>query len=151
MCAQFHAKEDLIASASLDNTVRVWDVSGLRKKSAAPGMIADDHRNPPDLFGSTDAIVKVCNDYRLFILASISHLVACDICVQFGLTITLSPAPACASPTVVTLFSSCLFSVLSLPSTFSRATIVVSTGLHSTQPCPCASQPRMIAKSRSGA
>jgi WD40 repeat protein len=32
----FHPKEDLIVSASLDQTVRVWDISGLRKKSVAP-------------------------------------------------------------------------------------------------------------------
>lgn len=37
MCAQFHPKEDLVASASLDQTVRVWDIGGLRKKSVAPG------------------------------------------------------------------------------------------------------------------
>ena len=29
MCAQFHPTEDLIVSASLDQTVRVWDISGL--------------------------------------------------------------------------------------------------------------------------
>lgn len=29
MCAQFHPSEDLIVSASLDQTVRVWDISGL--------------------------------------------------------------------------------------------------------------------------
>ena len=28
MCAQFHPTEDLVASASLDQTVRVWDISG---------------------------------------------------------------------------------------------------------------------------
>jgi WD40 repeat protein len=28
MCAQFHPSEDLIVSASLDQTVRVWDISG---------------------------------------------------------------------------------------------------------------------------
>ena len=32
MCAQFHPAEDIIVSASLDQTVRVWDISGLRKK-----------------------------------------------------------------------------------------------------------------------
>ena len=37
MCAQFHASEDLIVSASLDQTVRVWDISGLRKKNVSPG------------------------------------------------------------------------------------------------------------------
>jgi coatomer protein complex subunit alpha (xenin) len=41
MSAQFHPKEDLIVSASMDQTVRVWDISGLRKGSpnnSAPGM-----------------------------------------------------------------------------------------------------------------
>lgn len=28
MCAQFHPAEDLVVSASLDQTVRVWDISG---------------------------------------------------------------------------------------------------------------------------
>ena len=28
MCAQFHPSEDLLLSASLDQTVRVWDISG---------------------------------------------------------------------------------------------------------------------------
>lgn len=37
MCAAFHPKEDLVVSASLDQTVRVWDISGLRKKTVAPG------------------------------------------------------------------------------------------------------------------
>ena len=39
MCAQFHASEDLIVSASLDQTVRVWDISGLRKKNVSPGKL----------------------------------------------------------------------------------------------------------------
>ena len=38
MCAQFHLKEDLVVSASLDQIVRVWDISGLRKKNVAPGL-----------------------------------------------------------------------------------------------------------------
>lgn len=37
MCAGFHPKDDLVVSASLDQTVRVWDISGLRKKTVAPG------------------------------------------------------------------------------------------------------------------
>jgi WD40 repeat protein len=28
MCAQFHPKEDLIVSASLDQTIRIWDITG---------------------------------------------------------------------------------------------------------------------------
>ena len=41
MCAQFHPSEDLIVSASLDQTVRVWDISGLRKKNVSPGKLGD--------------------------------------------------------------------------------------------------------------
>ena len=39
MSAQFHPKEDLVVSASMDQTVRVWDISGLRKNTpnTAPG------------------------------------------------------------------------------------------------------------------
>lgn len=40
MCAQFHPKDDLVVSASLDQTVRVWDISGFRKKNVAPTNIA---------------------------------------------------------------------------------------------------------------
>lgn len=61
MSAQFHPKEDLVVSASLDQTVRVWDMSGLRKKTVAPGAAhLDDHRSQRegDLFGSSDAYVK---------------------------------------------------------------------------------------------
>jgi coatomer protein complex subunit alpha (xenin) len=53
MCAAFHVKE------SLDQTVRVWDISGLRKKTVSP---ADDMIRLPqmnsDLFGGGDAVVK---------------------------------------------------------------------------------------------
>ena len=59
MCAQFHPKEDLVVSASLDQTVRVWDISGLRKKNiAAPGQPVQDEKPAHDLFGSSDAIVR---------------------------------------------------------------------------------------------
>lgn len=58
MCAQFHPTEDLLVSASLDQSVRVWDFSGLRKKSVAPGPsgLADHLRNPQatDLFGQVN-------------------------------------------------------------------------------------------------
>ena len=56
------ASDDMVVSASLDQTVRVWDISGLRKKNVAPGPggIEDRLRNPgqTDLFGTSDAIVK---------------------------------------------------------------------------------------------
>ena len=63
MCAQFHPSEDLVASASLDQTIRIWDISGLRKKTVAPGVGGiDDHlrggSGGTDLFGTSDAIVK---------------------------------------------------------------------------------------------
>lgn len=64
MCAQFHPKEDLIVSASLDQSVRVWDISGLRKKASAPttmsfeDQMARANPNQADMFGNTDAVVK---------------------------------------------------------------------------------------------
>ena len=38
MCANFHPFEDLVVSASLDQTLRVWDISGLRKKTTKPSQ-----------------------------------------------------------------------------------------------------------------
>ncbi|KAL9058700.1 MAG: hypothetical protein Q9162_001568 [Coniocarpon cinnabarinum] len=64
MCAQFHPKEDLVVSASLDQSVRVWDISGLRKKhSASSGMPFEDQMSrtsnqQAEMFGNTDAVVK---------------------------------------------------------------------------------------------
>ena len=65
MCAQFHPKEDLVVSASLDQSVRVWDISGLRKKHSAPSnalsfedQMARASQNQADMFGNTDAVVK---------------------------------------------------------------------------------------------
>ena len=63
MCAQFHPSEDYIVSASLDQSVRVWDISGLRKKNVAPGPEGFHSQlqrstGTPDLFGQTDGVVK---------------------------------------------------------------------------------------------
>jgi len=65
MCAQFHPTEDLVASASLDQTIRIWDISGLRKKHAAPGGASASRiggtsisSGQADLFGQPDVIVK---------------------------------------------------------------------------------------------
>ncbi|OAA64661.1 coatamer subunit protein [Niveomyces insectorum RCEF 264] len=64
MCAQFHPKDDLVVSASLDQSVRVWDISGLRKKHSAPtsmsieDQMARNSQNQADMFGNTDAVVK---------------------------------------------------------------------------------------------
>lgn len=64
MCAQFHPKDDLIVSASLDQSVRVWDISGLRKKHSAPttmnfeDQMARANASQADMFGNTDAVVK---------------------------------------------------------------------------------------------
>ena len=40
MSAQFHPKDDLVVSASMDQTVRVWDISGLRKTGGTPATHA---------------------------------------------------------------------------------------------------------------
>ncbi|EEB90795.1 hypothetical protein MPER_10954, partial [Moniliophthora perniciosa FA553] len=37
MSGFFHPKDDLVVSASMDQTVRVWDISGLRKGSPNTG------------------------------------------------------------------------------------------------------------------
>mmetsp|Transcript_3181 Transcript_3181/g.14761 ORF Transcript_3181/g.14761 Transcript_3181/m.14761 type:complete len:179 (+) Transcript_3181:780-1316(+) len=73
MCAQFHPLDDLIVSASLDQTIRVWDISSLRQRSPAGGDAAGDMQirglinqargNIPaavnaDIFGTGDAVVK---------------------------------------------------------------------------------------------
>eukprot|EP00934_Nitzschia_sp_Nitz4_P007542 Nitzschia sp. Nitz4//scaffold198_size39746//24020//28043//NITZ4_007604-RA/size39746-augustus-gene-0.29-mRNA-1//1//CDS//3329540527//7532//frame0 len=68
MCAAFHPTEDLIVSASLDTSVRVWDTSGLRKKHMGEAMMdpmagrnatASTAMNvQAELFGTNDVVVK---------------------------------------------------------------------------------------------
>lgn len=72
MCAAFHPSEDLIVSASLDQTVRVWDTTGLRKKQlgepSGPMAAMDGGRQSvaastamnvqAELFGTNDVVVK---------------------------------------------------------------------------------------------
>ncbi|GAA49855.1 coatomer protein complex subunit alpha [Clonorchis sinensis] len=53
MCAQFHPKDDLIVSASLDQTVRVWDFSGLRKKNVAPTGLSGIEEHMRQMTGSS--------------------------------------------------------------------------------------------------
>lgn len=55
MSALFHPKENLIVSASLDQSVRVWDFSGLRKKNYS--VVQDDSSRQNDLFGNSDVAV----------------------------------------------------------------------------------------------
>ena len=72
MCAAFHPSEDLIVSASLDQTVRVWDTTGLRKKQmGGPEAVMMENLGPAsarngtaafnvqaELFGTNDVVVK---------------------------------------------------------------------------------------------
>lgn len=54
-----NSKEDMIVSASLDQTVRVWDISGLKKRNlGGGGDSGNSSSGPTDLFGSTDAVVS---------------------------------------------------------------------------------------------
>ena len=81
MCAQFHPSEDLVGSASLDQTIRIWDVSGLRKKTVAPGSSGlDEHlRNPgaTDLFGTSDATVKHVLEVSVLLYIHVQLIVLC--------------------------------------------------------------------------
>ena len=38
MCAQFHPSDDIVVSASLDQTVRVWDISGIANRLEGTSM-----------------------------------------------------------------------------------------------------------------
>lgn len=63
MCAQFHPDpmQPLVVSASLDGTVRVWDLTGLKSKTAGPSDFTPTlggNNAGVDFFGNTDAIVK---------------------------------------------------------------------------------------------
>ncbi len=63
MCAQFHPKDDLVVSASLDQTIRVWDISHLRRKGSLTPVddgfgSARSSSGQIDLFASSDGQVK---------------------------------------------------------------------------------------------
>ncbi|CDJ39209.1 coatomer alpha subunit, putative [Eimeria tenella] len=62
MCARFHPTEDLVVSASLDQTLRLWDTSGLRERSGgvagAVGRSGSRSSAHGDIFAATDAVCK---------------------------------------------------------------------------------------------
>lgn len=53
MCATFHPEETLLASASLDQTIRIWDFSRLKEKS-----MQKSGSRPNEIFGGTEVEVK---------------------------------------------------------------------------------------------
>mmetsp|Transcript_33362 Transcript_33362/g.51161 ORF Transcript_33362/g.51161 Transcript_33362/m.51161 type:complete len:138 (-) Transcript_33362:3013-3426(-) len=53
MCASFHPEEPYIASASLDQTVRIWDFQKLKEKS-----MQKTGGKPNEMFGAVDVEVK---------------------------------------------------------------------------------------------
>ena len=55
MCAQFHQSKDLIISCSLDQTLRLWDFSTLRKKYTTAGGVKS---KPNETFSSNEVEVK---------------------------------------------------------------------------------------------
>ncbi|KAG6830285.1 hypothetical protein H0H87_008583 [Tephrocybe sp. NHM501043] len=63
MSAQFHPKDDLVVSASMDQTVRVWDISGLRKGSqhagGGPGGHPGGSSGGPGTFETFDSFSTV--------------------------------------------------------------------------------------------
>jgi coatomer subunit alpha len=55
MSAFFHPKEDLVVSASMDQTVRVWDISSLRKSPSRNNQGVGGPGGPPGSVGGFDA------------------------------------------------------------------------------------------------
>jgi len=53
MCAAFHHEDTLIASASLDQTVRIWDFARLKEK-----CMQKSGSRPNEIFGGTEVEVK---------------------------------------------------------------------------------------------
>ena len=72
MCAKFHPTQDIVVSCSLDQTIRIWDIKGLHKKNAPPGINGQPLVPAPpegtqgiltsllkaDIFGQPDVVVK---------------------------------------------------------------------------------------------
>jgi len=59
MSVQFHPKEDLIFSASMDQLVRVWDISGLRKTSPNSGRPGGSNPGGPGTFEAFDTFSTI--------------------------------------------------------------------------------------------
>ena len=55
MSAFFHPKDDLVVSASMDQTVRVWDISSLRKSPSRATPAMSGPGGPPGAMGNFDA------------------------------------------------------------------------------------------------
>lgn len=53
MCAQFHQSKDLIISCSLDQTLRLWDFSNLRKKYTSTSI-----KKPTEIYSANDVELK---------------------------------------------------------------------------------------------
>lgn len=59
MCAAFHPTEDLLVSASLDQTVRVWDLSNIRAKNAPSVTSASSRKGSFTSPGSSNSSPQI--------------------------------------------------------------------------------------------
>ena len=87
MSAQFHHKDDLVVSASLDQTIRVWDISGNMLKLSAIFKGHKESKGPK----------HVMKSYLLqaFVRRESLHLVtAVGEWVDLGVVPVVSPPPS---------------------------------------------------------